>query len=493
MTGNGWVWEGTSPGSKNSINGDVGINIGERHRIGVNYNYSSVLGSSSPNLNPYVSHENPESVPYTGKYSRDATNHNTAFIYDGSVKNQAWNWQGRFSFGKFDQQYFRKDMEAAGIANPENWFKTQDYAMGMKQFVVTLGYDNNGIFALSGGLEYVMYNIDNISIGTGAGNPITEIHPDYKDFGAFISGKLRFIDDSLIFSAGGRFDSYGIKPGESTGYNDEQLGMGDRSETNFSPSIGVAYLPIDWLKLRANYSHGFKMPAPDQLWSNSSYYRTSPDLIPEKSKTWEVGMDAGWEFVNAGLTYFHTGWKDRIQSVNFRACTEMPCYEYINIKGATIAGFELAPGVDLGRAFKWDFTLRPYVNLTYLSTMRSDDPDDPNRRTPDDDYLTWIARSTMSYGVDFTEPNVDLKVNFNVRYVGKKAVRDFSASESPWVEYSPGAILDMSVEKGLLKFEKNGGIKIRAEVNNLFDKYDEPHPSYPGPGRNFYVGLSYDF
>jgi outer membrane cobalamin receptor len=38
-----------------------------------------------------------------------------------------------------------------------------------------------------------------------------------------------------------------------------------------------------------------------------------------------------------------------------------------------------------------------------------------------------------------------------------------------------------------------GRLKVRAEVNNLFAKYDEAYLNYPGPGRNFYVGLVYNY
>lgn len=49
------------------------------------------------------------------------------------------------------------------------------------------------------------------------------------------------------------------------------------------------------------------------------------------------------------------------------------------------------------------------------------------------------------------------------------------------------------VEKRVWDFGDKGKVKLRAEINNLTDKYDEAYMHYPGPGRNFYVGLSYTY
>jgi len=477
--GPGFVLEGSRSGNQYGFNGDFGINFREGHRIGFNYNYSGVFGAESPDFDsPYISHENPKPVPYKGLWSNDATNSNMAITYDGSTEDNAWNWQSRVSFGRFehlttpiDKPEFCYDPGSGLICFPND---SDTYILGMKNLTATLGYDDGGLFAMSGGLDYLVYEMD---FTRGSNNT----QPEYKDFGVFLSGKLRFLDDSLIFSAGGRFDSYKTDSGD-------KQDPGNKSETNFSPSVGLAWLPVDWLKLRGNYSQGFKMPDPFQTWGDWMWTDPNPDIKPEKTKTWEVGLDVNWEFVNSSLTYFRTKWDDKIHSVSSKGPKS---YQYVNLRGATIAGYELALSADLGQAFHQDFTIRPYVNLTYLPTLRNEDL--LGRSKPEDDTLTYVSKMTMSYGLDFIEPNIDLMANINARYLGEKLTNDYSKGYSTWMYYTPGTIVDMSVEKGIVEFADMGKMKVRAEVNNLFDKYDEGHPNHPRPGRNFYVGMVYQY
>ena len=480
-TGDGWVWDGTRTGNRKALNGDLGVNLEEGQRLGVNYNYFGFFGAEAPENQP--SYANPAKPPYDSHYgtSYDATNSNVAITYDGSSENKAFNWQGRFSFGQHENKMFSvSDMSKWGMGMVGDSIYKTTTTTGLTNLTTMLGYDEGGLFALSGGLDYLVYDIDILTDSSGYAN---YSNPEYTNFGSFLSGKLRFLDDSLIFSAGGRFDSYEIE-------SDDPLNPKE-SQTNISPSLGLAYLPLDWLKLRGNYSQGFRMPTPSQIWDTGNpYFEANPDLEPEKSKTWEVGLDANWEFFNAGLTYFHSKWADKIISKSTGPMTS----RFENISGATIAGYELALSADLGQALKQDFTLRPYVNLTYMPTLRADDPN-VVKTQKGDDTLAYTSETTMSYGLDFAAPNIDLTANINASYTGKKLAQDFTdpAYPAPWVYLTPGTIVDMSLEKGLVEFADKGKLKARAEVNNLMDKYYQAHPGYPEAGRNFYVGLVYSY
>ncbi|MCL2029512.1 MAG: TonB-dependent receptor, partial [Deltaproteobacteria bacterium] len=478
-TGKGWVWEGTRTGNQYGFNADVGLNLMEGHRIGFNYNYFSIFGSEGPYADvPYF---NPANPGFTGMTSIDMTNSNMAFTYDGSTQDKAFTWQGRFSFGTMTDT--AQAFSASGVASPNK----NKGSMDLKNLTGILGYDAGGLFALSGGLEFLGYEY---TTRYGADTP------EYEDFGAFLSGKLRFLDDSLIFSAGGRFDSYKIDRGATASPD-------NKKQTNISHSVGLAWLPADWLKLRGNYSQGFRMPAPNEIWGSSSYL-PNPDIKAEKSKTWEVGLDVNWEFFTAGLTYFRSKWDDKIIATDTREPnpeawwdSTATYYKFENLTGATISGFELALSADLGQAFQQDFTLRPYINLTYLPTRRNKDHSGgpSSVEALGFDTLPNTSKMTMSCGVDFVEPNIDLMVNVNASYAGEKKSQNWNdpppPPASPWVDYTPGTIVDMSLELGIMEFADMGKMKVRAEVNNLLDKYDVGYIGYPGPGRNFYVGLKY--
>ena len=485
-TGEGWVWEHGRDGNKQGINADVGLKLEDGHRLGVNYYYSGVLGAAFPNnqSSPF----NPGVKPAdTGYYEADTKLYNTAITYDGTTDEKDWSWQGRGSFGRYhyDQQ--------AKTSYPSK----SKYTTDIKNLTGLLGYDAGGLFALSGGLDYYGYEMDNVVIAS-YGNSRTA--PEYTDVGTFLSGKLRFFENSLIFSAGGRYDSYEVERG--TTLNNES-----RSETNFSPSVGLAYLPVDWLKLRTNLSRGFRMPTASQLYANYGTAYANPDLKPEKSKTWEVGADTSWEFLNAGLTYFHSKYVDKIQGIPTGLSWPAPSTTNINLTGATIAGYELALSADLGQALHKDWTLRPYVNLTYLSTLRNEDyasyPSNywsvPGQQAKGfDDTFPFVSKMTMSYGLDFVEPNIDLLFNVNASYGGEQLSADWTQDTStpPYgkmMHHTPGTVVGMMVEQGIWQFPDAGKLKLRAEVNNLFDADYRSGSTYPGPGRNFYVGLVYQY
>ncbi|MDR1546572.1 MAG: TonB-dependent receptor, partial [Deltaproteobacteria bacterium] len=59
--------------------------------------------------------------------------------------------------------------------------------------------------------------------------------------------------------------------------------------------------------------------------------------------------------------------------------------------------------------------------------------------------------------------------------------------------YHNEQIVDFMVEKRVWDWGEKGHLNLRAEINNVFDAYDLAYLNYPGPGRNFYVGLGYEF
>jgi len=496
-TGNGWTREGSRLGNKNGFNGDLGVNLQEGHRLGLNFNYFGVFGVESPDGE--VPYDNKTAKPpYTGFTSHDMKNSNVALSYEGATEDQAWNWLGRFSFGHLNDLSGDLGSQAPNSFTIENDSK-------IKNLTATLGYDQGGLFALTGGLDYIHYNISNRSVGSYdicyppwgcfTGSYDDYVPSTYSDLGTFLSGKLRFLEDSLILSAGARLDAYKVSQenAQSNGVPDPEADVSQK-KSHFSPSVGLAFLPADWLKLRTNYSQGFRMPTAGELNgadNTGQHQGRNLDLKPEESKTWEIGADAQWEFISTGLTYFRSKWNDKIAADP--ALSPQDITRNINIKGATIAGYELALSADLGQAFKRDFTLRPYVNLTYLSTRRNEDPENVKAHD-DDDTLDNVAKTSLSYGLDFVEPHIDLTANVNASYAGTRLTRDWTGTApKSWVEHTPGTIVDMSLEKGLLDFADKGKLKARAEVNNLMDKYHEGYLNYADPGRSFYVGLVYSY
>jgi vitamin B12 transporter len=332
------------------------------------------------------------------------------------------------------------------------------------------------------GVDYVKYHHH----GTYASDSYT------SDIGLFLMSKLRFLDESLIFSFGGRYDKYKLEL-ITDGYNE--------TTSNFVPSVGVAFLPFEWLKLRANYAEGFAMPTPTQMAGNQTNLPNN-SLKPEESKTFEIGADIYYDFITASFTYFHTDWKNKIVSNavpgTFNPNNNNPWFRNENIEGATIAGFEFSLNADLGQAFNQDYILQPYVNVTYLPTRKNKDYSGSTSSVQayGFDTLYRIAKITVAFGITFTKPSWNFTSTLSARYMGGTISRNYGTGEEvpiTYIKYNNGTIVDLSAEKRLLDWGEKGHLNIKGAINNLFDKYDQPYINYPRPGRNFYLGVAYEF
>jgi vitamin B12 transporter len=88
-------------------------------------------------------------------------------------------------------------------------------------------------------------------------------------------------------------------------------------------------------RLRASYGTGFKAPTLFQLFGQTAFSTGNPNLQPEESKGWEVGIDqklAGGR-IETGTTYFQTDIKNLIDS-------DPTFTTFINIGRSTQHGLE---------------------------------------------------------------------------------------------------------------------------------------------------------
>ena len=179
------------------------------------------------------------------------------------------------------------------------------------------------------------------------------------------------------------------------------------------------------------------------------------------------------------------------------AATPPPSYDYQfnNLKKSTIAGLEFSVSGDVGQVLDQSFELRPYLNLTYLTSRKSKDPDNfVSIGGTEHDTLPYVPEYTLNYGVTFTHPGHDLMANINGTYIGETYTKDFTSAAGDYRYYTPGIVsIDLSLEKGIYDFNDKSKLKLRGEVNNLFNNDNMVMLGLPGPERNFYIGLKYEY
>jgi vitamin B12 transporter len=90
-----------------------------------------------------------------------------------------------------------------------------------------------------------------------------------------------------------------------------------------SPRVSSAYLLRDaapgaiWghTRLKANFGLGFKEPTFVESFSKNVYFEGNPDLRPEKTRSFESGVEQAWadNRVRAEVNFFHSNFRDQIE------------------------------------------------------------------------------------------------------------------------------------------------------------------------------------
>ena len=470
-------WYHTNVDNNSMLNADIGYTF-KNQRVGFNYNFGDVKSELSSGNGGVRNADGIIITTPESNFTKYQKHHNTTgFSYEGDTPSKAFNWLAQYTFGNYDQDNI----------NPTTGANSYASYLNTRFFNVQGGY-NGSLVSASVGLDNYKYSSD----------------PDHlpssgewymRDTGVYATGKLRLFDEKLIFSAGLRYDSYA---------NDNNL-LDDAGDGNTSASVGAAYLPQRWLKLRVNYAEGFKMPSPTQMAGDGAiYYLPNMDLLPEKNKTVEFGGDINWNYINTSVTWFHSDWENKIVNLSvperYDECSGgWGCYQAQNLKSSTLAGLEGAFSFDVVKAFDFDAGLEPFVSFTWLHTRKNNDVSQQittcaSCGAEQIDTLPNTPELMVSYGVKYAHPRLKLNARLNANYYGTMWKRDYSGAYNGYFEQPTGTTVNLSAEKELARFGEHGGaLTLRTEITNLFDGANEIHWGYPSAGRGFYVGLRYSF
>lgn len=104
---------------------------------------------------------------------------------------------------------------------------------------------------------------------------------------------------------------------------------------------GVAYEPVAGTRLRASVGTAFKEPTFLESFSNSPFSTGNPDLRPERTTSWEAGVEQAvlGERVWLSLTAFGQRFRDLIQYTFAPPAPDDP--NYFNVAAANARGVEL--------------------------------------------------------------------------------------------------------------------------------------------------------
>ncbi|MDR1164292.1 MAG: TonB-dependent receptor [Deltaproteobacteria bacterium] len=446
--GDGAVYQNTA--FKNFAGtGEFGYSFLDTQRVALSFNFFDSPKSGSPgSYNPSGN----QGVDWTKKY-----NYSVGLDYTGSAENEKLSWLVRYNFGK-DYRGYRYPR------NPgSDLWNIVDAQTGQAQLTYASDF-----WDLTGGFDYLNYDISQ------SANSSTTPDSLYRDAAFFLLGKTRLFSERLILSAGARQDFFSFSSAS---------GDVSTKKRNLSPSLGIAYLPWDFLKIRAHFSKGFAMPTPMQLLadftSSGINYHGNPSLQPEKSDSYEVGVELMGRRSNASASYFWTKTKNYIEGDSSIAGHTY----YRNMDIAYRSGVELSFALDIGGLMGRDFVLKPSFNLTHMFVFKT-------RPRPGANFakIQDIEDTVMAVGLLYQYEPIGLAARLSLSRHGKTYAASGGARRQGY------GVVNLFVQKRVWEFPSQGEISAVLEVQNFTDElYNATASRYYMPGRSVSLGLRYDY
>ena len=453
-TGGGLDYVNTGFDSKLGISLNGGYTFAEGNRVGMNLTSFSVEEDGNPG---YINM--PDGDDYT-----DKDNYSLDLRYDGSAASANLTWMTRYFFGQDENVWGYPT-----ASNPDGW----DFGDKASNTTDQQGFQAQvsgsvGPATFTGGFDWVKYEVE---------NTWTPEQTQYDNPALFLLAKGVFLDNRLITDIGLRYDWYDVEVTQPSGRTE--------SDTRLTPSIGLAWMVMDSLKLRARYAEGFVMPSADQLaadyWNWGIRTVGNPELDPEKSNTYEGGLDYSKAGFNGSLTFFATDFDDKITNY----IQPNGSSSWVNLGSATINGFETEMSYDFGVTLNLPIEIRPYLNLTVLTKYEDNE-------TGED--LLYLSDTNYSAGLVVSDGD-GWFCRFNVAYTGSQPVQDWASSiyPVPVVDLDSFIVADLSASYRFFESESYGSWSVRGEIRNIFDEDYAYVLGNPMPGRTFFAGLRMEY
>ena len=452
-TGDGQRYRNTGFDSETGLSANLGYEAHAGHRLGLVVTAFDADDAGSPG---YLAANDLDDTSDKGNASVDA-------VYEGKNASGGWQWLARVFAGR-DENTWHEHL----FSDPDGWDTSTPSGNTTDQLGAQAQVSHSfGAATATAGFDWVDYQVENTWAPEKTG---------YTNPAFFALGKYALFADQLILTSGVRHDWYRVEVDDGEG--------DDASDSHFIPQAGAAWLATDSLKLRGQYARAFVMPSADQLAidMHSFGHRTvgNPELEPEGSGTWELGLD----FERSGLTASLTGFSSRFEDKIVTTMLSDGATSWQNLGEATIEGFELSAGYDIGEWFGWNWEVRPFVDLTWLTELQDESTGD---------NLLYVSDTTITTGLTVAS-GTGFSCNATVTYNGPQDIEDWQSGSYPAsiIELDGFTVTSLGLTYPLMPLQY-GDLLLRGAVGNLFDADYAYVNGYPMPGRTFYLGLQWRY
>lgn len=308
----------------------------------------------------------------------------------------------------------------------------------------------------------------------------------YDSYGIFTEGRLSLLNKKLLLSAGVRYDYFENNILSTPGITS----IKPRKENidHVTVRCGLVYKLTKAINLKGNIGNAFRAPAPDELATDyvsswGTHYIGNPNLKPEKSTSYDAGVEYVKDLLKSGLTFFHTKFKDKILGYYD---SSLSAQTFKNVDGATIQGIEANLSYDFGLASGLNISIEPFTNITYHTRYSSEDNLEVSKYGK---TLLYTPKWTGAFGIRAGKEKWDTRLIAN--YTGDEKVQDWNSKSPTYGKAIDKGDFTVVNLKGSYRPTKN--LEITASVENLFDRAYEYVLGYPMPRRTFVAGVKWVF
>ena len=324
-------------------------------------------------------------------------------------------------------------------------------------------------------------------------------------YSLWLQDEVSWMDGRYAIVPALRYDHYRYRPEDGGNFQQNaNVGVADLSTNSagrFSPSLLAKMKATDDLTLYAKYGYGFKAPNSTQLYMNygvpGTYLRVgNPNLRPEVSRGWELGLEYGNSRRGMQLAVFDNRYRDFIdQEVPLTPDSPEwnPAWDGLYPLGVTAFANRSRVriyGAELGGQYEFNENWYGWGSVAWA---RGKDQDT-------DQYINSVAPLKAILAIGYQ------RAQWGVEAVGT-LVRHRDEVTDPDNDFqAPGfGLLDLT---SWWKPESVKGLKVHAGVYNVFDKKywnalnvrtgggrsaAAPIDYYTEPGRSVRVSLTYQY
>ncbi|MBT0386268.1 TonB-dependent vitamin B12 receptor BtuB [Morganella morganii] len=306
-----------------------------------------------------------------------------------------------------------------------------------KQYSVQWGNNYRiGYGSINAGVDYQKQEVE-------PGTAFTAESKSVSDTGLYLTGQQEI--GSVILEAAVRSDHH------------SELGW----HTTWQTSAGWEF--IDGYRMIGSYATGYKAPTMGQLYAYNPVWnlKGNPNLKPEESKQWELGLEGLTGPLSWKLNAYHN---DIDNMIDFYSDPITYAGTYYNINNAKIKGVEWTGEFDT-----WIF--HHQMTYQYLDARDKDT----------DKRLARRAQQQVKYQLDWNVADIDMGLTY--QYIGKRYDDRYNTRKLGGV-----SVFDITAA-----YPITDHLTIRGKVANLFDKDYETAYGYRTAGREYFLTGSYNF